>query len=163
MRTASFLGWRWTVLAFLVGLVLLGSRRARAWGMLGLVSLILPLGAVEILKRVVLRPRPWLMLADVRLLEGAKEPYHSFPSGHAAAAFGLAVLIALRFPKAALPALFAASLVAVARVYLGSHYPSDVVAGAVLGGAGTWLCARSLLRRFPEYFVDTARPKKVAG
>ena len=67
----------------------------------------------------------------------------SFPSGHATTAFSAAVLLSLWYPRAAGPALGLAFVVALSRVVLGAHYPSDVLAGSLLGGgaaiAAYWL------------------------
>lgn len=57
----------------------------------------------------------------------------SFPSGHAATAFAAAGVVALLHPRLRVPALGLAALVALSRVYLGVHFPSDVIAGAALG------------------------------
>src|SRR5207247_494328 len=57
----------------------------------------------------------------------------SFPSGHAANAFGAATVLAWFFPSVRTPLYLVAGLVAVSRVLRGSHFPTDVWAGAVLG------------------------------
>jgi undecaprenyl-diphosphatase len=59
----------------------------------------------------------------------------SFPSGHAASAFAFAAGVALEKPMVGIPLLGLASAVAYSRVYVGVHYPSDVVAGAAIGTA----------------------------
>ena len=67
---------------------------------------------------------------------------YSFPSGHALNAFAIGSVVALAFPGVAAPVLLAASCVAASRVVLGLHFPSDVLAGSVLGalvGGGTFL------------------------
>jgi undecaprenyl-diphosphatase len=76
------------------------------------------------------RPRP----AGVRLVL-PMPTFPSFPSGHAAGAFALAVLAALFWPRLRLPAFLGAALVSLSRVYLGHHYPSDALGGAILGAA----------------------------
>ena len=65
----------------------------------------------------------------------AKYAYASFPSGHATTAFAAAVLLTLWYPRWAGVWLGLAVLVGLSRVVLGSHFPSDVLVGALLGSA----------------------------
>jgi len=58
----------------------------------------------------------------------------SFPSGHAAQAFAVATMLSLRYrPVVSLPAFLWAGLVAYGRIYVGVHYPSDVLGGMAVG------------------------------
>lgn len=67
----------------------------------------------------------------------------SFPSGHAASAFAFATGVALEKPVVGVPLLGLAGVIAYSRVYVGVHYPSDVVAGAAIG-AGMAIATRRL-------------------
>ncbi len=83
-----------------------------------------------VVKRIVRRRRPKLRgLSPI----GRAPSTPSFPSGHAATSFAAARAIGAVAPRARLPLTAAAGLMALTRSYLGVHYPSDVVAGAVLG------------------------------
>ena len=88
--------------------------------------------AYKTIKEIVKRPRPFVDLNNVRLLLGPREGY-SFPSGHATTSFCIATVIAMRYPKLRYPAFIAAILVALSRPYVGVHYPSDILAGSILG------------------------------
>ncbi|WP_251212579.1 phosphatase PAP2 family protein [Adlercreutzia murintestinalis] len=94
-----------------------------------------------IIGEVVMRPRPCDVNPSMHLL--IARPFgSSFPSGHTAAACAaVAVLVAERMPRGlTIPCAVLAVLIAVSRLYLYVHYPTDVLAGAVLGiavGVGT--------------------------
>ena len=89
---------------------------------------------VLILKKYFERPRPCNELQNVRLLIACTGSF-SFPSGHAATSFAMASIIGHLFRSGAVPAFLLAFLVAFSRIYVGVHYPSDVLGGAVVGGA----------------------------
>ncbi|NLJ31423.1 MAG: phosphatase PAP2 family protein [Clostridiales bacterium] len=90
---------------------------------------------VELIKITVRRPRPFTRLADVRVV-GGRARGKSFPSGHTSQAFFIATLVAQHFHAGILGVVglyFLAAFVGVTRMYLGMHYPRDVLAGAILG------------------------------
>jgi membrane-associated phospholipid phosphatase len=102
--------------------------------LLGLISLWL---VVELIKALVQRPRPFFKVASARLV-GYRDRGRSFPSGHTSQAFFLATLLAQRFtpePWVVIGLYFVALLVGLTRMYVGAHYPRDVLAGAILGSA----------------------------
>lgn len=85
----------------------------------------------QALKEWVGRARPVEVLPGIGLF--AEAAGRSFPSGHATLAFALATVSALRWPRMQGLAWGLAALVAISRVALGLHWPSDVVAGAAIG------------------------------
>lgn len=105
--------------------------RRRQWlfaAAIGPVAIVLNFG----IKLLVRRPRP--TLTDLPPLGGAPSSL-SFPSAHATASFAAATAMSRIRPELKLALFGAAATMAVTRPYLGMHYPSDVVAGAVFGTA----------------------------
>ena len=104
---------------------------------IGLRGLLAQLGitaATQLLKHLIGRPRPRFAHSDeFSLGPSLTTGFDSFPSGHAANAFGAATVLAWFFPAVRVPLYLVAGLVAVSRVLRGSHFPTDVLAGAVLG------------------------------
>lgn len=82
---------------------------------------------------VYFRPRPFVDLVGVHLLITKEATEKSFPSDHAALAFALAVAVFLAHRRWGIVFLVLATLVAIGRVFVGVHYPSDVIVGAVVG------------------------------
>ena len=96
------------------------------------VGALVALGVNQVLASAVAEPRPYLALPHPLVLVSRSADY-SFPSDHATAAFAIAVSIFLRNRRIGAIALVMATILAVARVAVGVHYPGDVVAGALLG------------------------------
>lgn len=92
----------------------------------------------NMLKHLFERERPCHALEGVRLLSGCGGSF-SFPSGHAVNAFAIAAVFSHFFRRTAFLTFSLALLVAFSRVYLGVHYPSDVLAGAIWGGVTAWV------------------------
>jgi undecaprenyl-diphosphatase len=125
-------GAAFAVPAAVLPLLLDGRVRAAAWH--AVLTLVLSHLAVQLVKRTVGRPRPSRTLACATLIEEPDK--FSFPSGHAAAAMSLAVAYGLAFPALAAPLVVLALVVGASRVWLGVHYPGDVVSGQIIA-AGT--------------------------
>jgi undecaprenyl-diphosphatase len=99
-------------------------------------------------KSVVDVQRPAFRYAEPKALVHVPHD-HSFPSGHAATSFACATTLALAFPRLAAPLYLLAAAIAYSRVYVGVHYPLDVLGGAVLG-----IAVAIALRR-----LGSARPR----
>ena len=97
----------------------------------------------EIIKHLVHRPRPFQVL-NVHQLLVDNEAGNSFPSGHAIVYFALA--FSFYGTKWFWPMVILAAIGSTARVFVGVHYPLDVLAGAALGGLVVWVL-RSLFKK----------------
>jgi len=102
-------------------------------------SAALALGLAQVISHIWERPRPYLAHPDSAHLFISAAHDSSFPSDHATASFAIAVALFLRHRKVGAVALVMATVVSVARVAVGTHYPGDVLAGAVLGSASALL------------------------
>lgn len=131
----------------LIGICLLifGRGPRRRAGMVILAALLLVLIVVDLgLKPLVHRPRPFQVLG-MHMLIGPVPSGYSFPSGHTAAAFAGAVawlMTAARTRLGRILPIAFALCVGWSRIYLGAHWPSDVLAGALVGALLGYLAAR---------------------
>ena len=112
---------------------------------------------LSILKGAYFRPRPYQVLSGVNLPIGQDE-LSSFPSGHATRAFAVAALITMQKGKKYAVVLLLSTTVAVSRVIIGLHFPSDVLAGAFLGivlavGSVNFLSKYVYPRLPPRFFM----------
>jgi membrane-associated phospholipid phosphatase len=148
--------------ALLLAIALVTSPSLSRLGQLVLASLTVRLGflflaialpslVVTIAKRIVGRARPVVAGDDVFLFKFFlwRADYASFPSGHATTAFSVAIAFGALWPRMR-PLLWTyAVVIALSRIIVTAHHPSDVVAGAIVGAVGAllvrdWLAARHL-------------------
>lgn len=124
--------------AIALAIVLLIFRKTRRAGIAVAIALVLDVLIVNvILKNAVNRARPWTSweeISDFYASIGVRKPTDtSFPSGHAASLFAGAVALTFRYKVKAIPALAVALLVAISRIYICIHYPTDVLGGVIIG------------------------------
>ena len=124
------MGFIWIVLS----IILLIPKKTRRTGLLALIALVITflIGNV-VLKNWIARPRPYEVFEDVRRLIEAQSDY-SFPSGHTSASFAVGVVYCRTLPIGyGILAMILAVSISLSRLYVGVHYPSDVLGGALLG------------------------------
>lgn len=140
-------GALWIVLCVLLAL----HPRTRRAGLTGGLALVFSLLFTNVLiKNVVGRTRPWLILEGLIPLVTENDP-NSFPSGHTSAAFAAAVALWHTLPRRwGVTVLICAAVMGLSRLYVGVHFPTDVLCGALVGTfAGTlaWLMSERLRTR----------------
>lgn len=136
----------WLTLA----LLLLLRPDTRRCGLAMLLSMVL--GAIlgnSILKNLIARPRPFITYPD--LIPLVQIGGYSCPSGHTLASFTASTAIFCFYRKTGIAALLLATLIGFTRLYVGVHYPTDVLFGAVLGlllGAAASSITKALTQHF---------------
>ena len=114
------------------------------------------------LKPLIARPRPChtLPIDSIRLLVGCGSGY-SMPSSHAANAFGQAILFGLAFRRAIWWLVGLAVVIAFSRVFVGVHYPGDILTGSLLGALTGFVLFHAHGRTL--VFIDKKHPPTGAG
>ncbi|MBE6053866.1 MAG: phosphatase PAP2 family protein [Clostridium sartagoforme] len=117
----------------LIGFVLLAQKKYRKSGFVLLIALLITSIIGEgILKNIIQRPRAFITYPDISIIIKPPASY-SFPSGHTSSSFAAAVVLGYYFKSWKYIFYIFASLIAFSRLYLFVHYPSDIVAGIILG------------------------------
>lgn len=143
----------WIVLT----VILMINRKTRKAGCMSALALLFALLADNmILKNLVARIRPYEVVDGLQLLI-EKQVDFSFPSGHTGSSFASAVVCFTQLPKKyGVPLLVLAVLIGCSRLYVGVHYPSDVLAGALIGTALALLAIRIVDKVTAEKNTETA-------
>ena len=135
-----------------MSVLLLCFKKTRKAGAVSLLALLLSLILTNgILKHLVARTRPWLTVEGLVPLIAEHDP-NSFPSGHTSASFAAASAWCRTLPRRwmKVAAVVLAAVMASSRLYVGVHFPSDVLAGVLVGLLCGWL-AWLLWRRFAAW------------
>lgn len=123
----------------LLGIILLFSKKTRPAGVAALLALLVGALITNVcLKNFVARTRPYEVVEGLRLMIERQRDY-SFPSGHTSASFAAACALVRTLPKKwGTACLILAGVIALSRLYVGVHYPSDVLGGMVVGIFAGW-------------------------
>ena len=153
MKAITMLGDK-GLIWILITLALLIARRTRKLGMMCAVSMVFGLVVTNLLiKNWAARIRPYEVVQGLKCIVPLADDW-SFPSGHTTNSLACAWVLFRKTPKkCGVPALILAILIAFSRLYVGIHYPTDVLAGLVIGI--TSACLAMLLvprleKRFPK-------------
>ena len=127
-------------------ILLLIPKKTRKAGIMSAVAL---LGSLiinnNIVKNIVQRPRPFVTFTDLQIIIPTPSEF-SFPSGHTSSSFAAAAVFYRHLPKKlGIPSVILAGLIGFSRLYVGVHYPTDVIAGVLMG---------ILLSYLAEYLVN---------
>ncbi len=122
----------------LIAIILCFFKKTRPIGIMAGIALVMSVVINNaIIKNLVARPRPYLPETiggqGLKLLIEEQSDW-SFPSGHSGASFAAAVVFLVKGPKKlGIPSIIMAFLIAFSRLYVGVHYPTDVLAGIITG------------------------------
>lgn len=138
--------YSWSLICII--LYIFGGAYGKKVAILGLIAIFLTDALIILIKYIAAEPRPFLVLSNVNLLAIAND--NSFPSGHTAVSFAAATLIGLKYHDKSngkkywliYPLILLAILIGFSRIYIGVHYPYDVIFGAIMG----ILCSLLILR-----------------
>ncbi len=141
-----------------LGLILLIPQKTRRHGFEMLICLLVAYLINDwVIKILVERPRPYTVIEGLTILVAPLKSF-SFPSGHTNSSFAAAMALTLAFGRKGAYAYILAVLIALSRCYVGVHYPSDVVAGAIVGTLVSLATYKLLQRYLKTDFI----PKKKA-
>ncbi|WP_414469140.1 phosphatase PAP2 family protein [Methanobacterium sp. ACI-7] len=145
----------WCIICAL--LYIFGGVKAKKVAILAFLALFISNVFVYLLKHFIAEPRPFLVLGNVHQLVLENDVY-SFPSGHATSSFAAAVVIGLKYSiefldrkiRIIYPIIAFAAVIGFSRIYIGVHYPLDVVFGALIGT----ICALLVLKFENKIFLN---------
>ena len=149
--------WNIAYMILFLILIIKGGRIGRV-AAIGTIFLVIATDQISstILKNIFERIRPCNALPDVNILATCSQSF-SFPSSHAVNNFGAAVYFYKIFPKYKVALFTVAILVALSRPYVGVHYPSDIIGGALIGSIIGYIFAILVMKT--DNFILTRKNK----
>jgi undecaprenyl-diphosphatase len=138
-RTITQIGGALFISVTTLLVIFLTSNQMRLTAISSAAALALSHIPVQLVKKLFRRKRPYLQIETTKILPNPLKD-HSFPSGHTTAVFSVIVPFLIQIPSLTAILLPIGLCVAISRIYLGLHYPSDVLAGGILGACFGGLC-----------------------
>ena len=126
------------------------KKNIRYIALICLLSLLIADGIALVLKYVIFEPRPFVSLDNVNLLIVEDDPM-SFPSGHTTSTFAVLSALIFKYKNKLLAVILVicAILIGFSRIYVGVHYPGDIIAGAIVG-----ILSAYFVHRYEEEICD---------
>ncbi|MCM1992074.1 phosphatase PAP2 family protein [Oceanirhabdus seepicola] len=144
MPAITYLGSLTFAVIFCLSTLIINNDMLHQFAISTIISLTLGASITQIIKKKANRTRPFLLLEDLYIKKIGIDDY-SFPSGHTCAAFSIATMSGLYFPFLSIYVIPLSSLVGISRMYLGVHYPTDVVIGMLIGAISSFITFNLLL------------------
>lgn len=138
-RNLTHIGGAMFTIVTVLLLIIFSSNQTRLTAISSALALTLSHIPVSIAKRLYPRKRPYLILDKTKVPTNPLQD-HSFPSGHTTAIFSVIIPFIILVPTLSFALIPLALFVGISRIYLGLHYPSDVIAGMILGSTFGSLC-----------------------
>lgn len=138
-RMITHMGGALFISATTLLLIILTTNQTRLTAISSAAALALSHIPVQLVKKLFPRKRPYLQIETTKILPNPLKD-HSFPSGHTTAVFSVIVPFLVQIPSLTAILIPLGLSVGVSRIYLGLHYPSDVIAGGILGAFFGSLC-----------------------
>ncbi|MCQ6280460.1 phosphatase PAP2 family protein [Bacillus sp. EB600] len=138
-RTITHLGGASFTIGIMLILLIFSSKETRMTALASALALASSHLPVHFVKKLFPRKRPYITLEETKFPANPLQD-HSFPSGHTTAFFSVIIPFVLLIPNLAIVLIPLGICVAISRIYLGLHYPSDVIAGGILGSLVGFLC-----------------------
>ncbi|WP_249872878.1 phosphatase PAP2 family protein [Oceanobacillus saliphilus] len=151
-RSITHLGGARLTIATILLIILFTSDAVRLTAVASAIALAISHIPVMIAKKLFPRKRPYLALPQINVTNNPLRD-HSFPSGHTTAIFSVIIPFILFYPTLTIVLLPVAFAVGISRIYLGLHYPSDVMAGCLLGSLTGTLSYVFVAANFPLNFL----------
>lgn len=133
-----YLGVITTIVIIALLLLIFDKKKGKKIASLLFIGIILSVFMTLVIKYAVFRPRPYVMIDNVVLLSTELDP--SFPSGHTVNSTMLAAILAKEYDRKIF--MLIPLIVGLSRIYIGVHYPSDVLGGFMLGIVIAFLCEK---------------------